>query len=984
MSLALILVCVALLLAIGAGAVVWRREATPLVYGASLALSSLVLIVAVAHLVSWGGAATIVLPLGLPWIGAHFRLDALAAFFLAVVNLGGAAASAYGLGYGPHEAAPGRVLPFFPAFLAGMNLVVVAADAFAFLLAWEFMSLSSWALVMAHHRERDNAHAGYVYLVMASFGMLSLLLAFGLLAGPSGGYAFAAIRAADLPPGLSALVLALVLLGAGSKAGLVPLHVWLPLAHPAAPSHVSALMSGVMTKVAVYGFVRIVFDLLGPPAWWWSVVVLVLGGTTAVLGVLYALMQHDLKRLLAYHTVENIGIIFIGLGLALAFQANAMGLAAALALTAALFHVFNHSVFKSLLFFGSGAVLVATGERDMEHLGGLIHRMPLTAFTFLVGAAAISALPPLNGFVSEWLTFQAILVSPEVPQWSLKFLIPAIGAALALSAALAAACFVKAFGVSFLGRARSEAAARAQEVDRISLGTMFAFAGLCVFAGVFPGLIIDGLAPIVMALTDGARLPVQTTIAWLTVVPVSAARSSYNGLLVLLFVVLSASAAAYVIHRFASHAVRRALGLGLRLSRSEPYHPVQRRQLRAADSPGLRHACLSGARAGRHATARRPPPGTVAPAHAGPGLGGHLRAGRGRGRLRRRPAEPPSVPDHPPLFDPGLPGPGLPFAGARDMALIQGLLVQGAQMALVLILAPLLTGFVRKVKSRLLRRQGPSLVQPYRDLLRLLRKEVVLAESASWLFRAAPYMIFAATWVAAALVPTFAAGILFSWSADLIAIIALLASARFFLALAGLDVGTSFGGIGSSREVMIASLAEPAMIMIVFTLALLAGTTQLSSIAGFMLDTNVGLRVSLGLALVALIMVAIAENARIPVDNPATHLELTMVHEAMVLEYSGRHLAMIELAASLKLLLYVSLLACVFLPWGMAASGAGMRAYAAGIGAYAAKLALGGALLALFETSIAKMRVFRVPQFLGAALMLGLLATLLLFVTRSL
>jgi formate hydrogenlyase subunit 4 len=318
------------------------------------------------------------------------------------------------------------------------------------------------------------------------------------------------------------------------------------------------------------------------------------------------------------------------------------------------------------------------------------------------------------------------------------------------------------------------------------------------------------------------------------------------------------------------------------------------------------------------------------------------------------------------------------------MALIQGLLVQGAQMALVLALAPLLTGFVRKIKARLLRRKGPSVVQPYRDLLRLMRKEVVLAESASWLFRVAPYLVFATTWVAAALVPTFAVGLLFSWSADLIAIIALLGSARFFLALAGLDVGTSFGGIGSSREVMIASLAEPAMIMIVFTLALLAGTTQLSGIASFMLEGDVGLRVSLGLALVALIMVAIAENARIPVDNPATHLELTMVHEAMVLEYSGRHLAMIEVAAALKLLLYVSLLACVFVPWGMAANAAGLRAYAIGATAWVVKLALGGILLALFETSIAKMRVFRVPEFLGAALMLGLLGTLLLFVSRSL
>jgi formate hydrogenlyase subunit 4 len=315
---------------------------------------------------------------------------------------------------------------------------------------------------------------------------------------------------------------------------------------------------------------------------------------------------------------------------------------------------------------------------------------------------------------------------------------------------------------------------------------------------------------------------------------------------------------------------------------------------------------------------------------------------------------------------------------------IRDLAVQGAQMLLVLLLAPLLTGIVRKVKARFLRRQGPPLIQAYLDLVRLMRKEVVLAHSASWLFRVIPYLIFAATWVAASLVPTFQTGLMFSWSADLIAIIALIGSARFFLALAGLDVGTSFGGIGSSREVMIASLAEPAMIMIVFTLALVAGSTQLSTMAAYMVSSEVGLRVSLGLALLALIMVAVAENARIPIDNPATHLELTMVHEAMVLEYSGRHLALIELSAALKLLLYVSLIACVFAPWGLAAPGAGAGALAVGVVGYLGKLAAGGFLLALFETSIAKMRVFRVPEFLGAALMLGLLATLLLFVSRSL
>lgn len=315
------------------------------------------------------------------------------------------------------------------------------------------------------------------------------------------------------------------------------------------------------------------------------------------------------------------------------------------------------------------------------------------------------------------------------------------------------------------------------------------------------------------------------------------------------------------------------------------------------------------------------------------------------------------------------------------MVLIRDLGLQGAQMLLVLLLSPLLTGFVRKVKARLLRRQGPPLLQPYRDLARLLRKDVVLAHGASWLFRVVPYLVFAATWVAASLVPTFRSGLLFSWTADLIALIALLGSARFFLALAGLDVGTSFGGIGSSREVMISSLAEPAMLMIVFTLALIAGSTQLSTMAAFMNSPEVGLRVSLGLALIALVIVAIAENARIPVDNPATHLELTMVHEAMVLEYSGRHLALIELAAALKLTLYLSLIACLFAPWGISSSSD--ATLIEGAAAYVGKLAVGGFLLALFETSIAKMRVFRVPEFLGAALMLALLATLLRFVSGS-
>ena len=559
MTLTIALACAAAFLALCVIAVIVGRSnaATHLVYGASLLIATISLAAAVTHLLGVGAPFHATLPLGVPWLGAHFRLDALSAFFLAVVDLGAASASLFALGYGQHEKTPERVLPFYPAFLAGMTLVVIADDAFTFLVSWEFMSLTSWALVMAHHRIPENVRAGYVYLVMASFGTFALLLAFGLLAGPDGLYAFAQMRAAPPAATVGALALILGLIGAGSKAGIVPLHVWLPLAHPAAPSHVSALMSGVMTKVAVYGFVRIALDLAGTPAWWWSIVVLALGGITAVMGVLYALMQHDLKRLLAYHTVENIGIIFIGLGLALAFKAHGMLFAAALALTAALLHVFNHSLFKSLLFFGAGAVLTATGERDMEHLGGLIHRMPQTAFVFLIGCAAISALPPLNGFVSEWLTFQAILLSPQLPSWGLKLLIPAVGALLALSAALAAACFVKAYGVTFLGRPRTRAAEIAVETDRFSLAAMFLLAALCLIAGILPGIFIDALAPISSALI-GARMPAQSDAQWLSIVPIAASRSSYDGLLVFVFMVISGTLAAFAIHRLASDRLRRA------------------------------------------------------------------------------------------------------------------------------------------------------------------------------------------------------------------------------------------------------------------------------------------------------------------------------------------------------------------------------------------------------------------------------------------
>jgi NADH:ubiquinone oxidoreductase subunit 5 (subunit L)/multisubunit Na+/H+ antiporter MnhA subunit len=316
-----------------------------------------------------------------------------------------------------------------------------------------------------------------------------------------------------------------------------------------------------MTKVAIYAFIRIVFDLLGAPPWWSGLLVLAIGALTAVFGILSALIESDIKRALACSTIENVGIVFICLGLALAFRANGLLAAAALALTAALFHMLNHSLFKSLLFMGAGAVLTATGTRDMEQLGGLIHRLPVTSMLFLVGAVAISALPPLNGFVSEWLAFQAVLLSPELPQWAFRLEVPAVGAALALAAALAGAAFVRIFGMTFLGRARSDAASAAREVDRFSLAAMGSLGGLCLLAGILPGFVVDTLQPAARLLL-GASLPAQGGAAWFALVPVSASRSSYSGLLVLVFMALSMGFAAWFVHRFASRAVRRAIAWG--------------------------------------------------------------------------------------------------------------------------------------------------------------------------------------------------------------------------------------------------------------------------------------------------------------------------------------------------------------------------------------------------------------------------------------
>jgi hydrogenase-4 component B len=437
--------------------------------------------------------------------GVSLRLDRLGAFFLLVVEIVAVPAALFGGAYsrvyeGTHSL---RLLgSMLNLFLLALSLVPLADNVVTFLLLWEAMSLASYFLVLTESDRRETRQAGLWYLAMAHGGLLLLMAAFLLLGmhAPSTGFADLRTAAAALPAGTRDAVFVLALLGFGSKAGLVPLHVWLPLAHPAAPSHVSALMSGVMIKMGVYGLLRVTLDLLGGGPAWWGGVILAVGAVSALLGVLYALMEQDLTRLLAYSSVENVGIIFLGLGAGLMFQSYGLTPLALVGFVGGLYHTLNHACFKGLLFLGSGAVLHATHTRNMEELGGLIRPMPRTALCFLVGALAISGLPPLNGFVSEWLVFQALLGGPELPRPELGVLMPLAVGVLALTGGLAAACFVKAFGITFLAIPRSARAAQAQEVPLPMQLAMGGLALACLALGVGPSLIVPSLGAVVAGL----------------------------------------------------------------------------------------------------------------------------------------------------------------------------------------------------------------------------------------------------------------------------------------------------------------------------------------------------------------------------------------------------------------------------------------------------------------------------------------------------
>lgn len=436
------------------------------------------------------------LPSTIPLLHFQLRLDPLSAFFVLVISVSGVAVSIYALGYvreffGRHSI--GAMGTLYHAFLLSMFLVVTADHAFFFLIAWELMSLVSYLLVITEHEKEETRYAGFFYLVMTHVGTAFILIAYLVFYQQTGSFAFDTFRhpGEPLPEGFRTVAFVAALIGFGAKAGVVPLHVWLPYAHPAAPSHISALMSGVMIKTAIYGLIRVYFDFFGGAfPWWWGFTILAVGAVSALLGVMYALMEHDLKSLLAYHSVENIGIILLGIGASMIFQSHGLSHLAALGLLAALYHTMNHAMFKGLLFMGAGSLLYATHTRNMEEYGGLIRKMPWTAFFFLVGAISISALPPTNGFVSEWLTFQSLFLSFMLPDPLMKILIPIGAAMLALTGALAVACFAKAFGISFLAMPRSHHAQHAKEVPmsmRIGMGGL---AAACVVLGLAPMVVI--------------------------------------------------------------------------------------------------------------------------------------------------------------------------------------------------------------------------------------------------------------------------------------------------------------------------------------------------------------------------------------------------------------------------------------------------------------------------------------------------------------
>lgn len=506
------------------------------------------------------GAEVAVLPLGLPDLPFHLRLDALSAFFLFLLGAAGVGISLFASGYfrRGEGTPPGLLCLLYHLFVASMALVMLADDAYMFMVTWELMALSSYFLVTANHTIPAIRRAGYLYLLVAHVGAIAILLAFGVLQAGTGDYTFAGMRAQTLTPFWASVAFLLALFGFGAKAGIVPLHIWLPEAHPAAPSPVSALMSGVMLKTAIYGLLRIGFEVLQMQLWWWGVLALIIGLVTALFGVVFSAIQTDMKRLLAYSSIENIGLLLVALGLAWLFAAYRMSALAALALTAALYHALNHACFKSLLFLCTGAVLHGTGERSLGKLGGLLRFMPWVGWTALAGALACAGLPPLNGFVSEWLLLQSFIFTLGLPGTFVNMLVPVIAAGVALVAALGGYVMVKFFGVIFLGQPREPNLARSHDADRWERAGLLWLAAACVLLGLLPTQVITLIDPVTRVLVGDGAGPMVVANGWVFLAPFAPDRASYSPLLFLLLLAASYALVFVGVRRMYHGRVRRA------------------------------------------------------------------------------------------------------------------------------------------------------------------------------------------------------------------------------------------------------------------------------------------------------------------------------------------------------------------------------------------------------------------------------------------
>lgn len=515
-------------------------------------------LMAVALSAAFASTETAVMPLGLPQLPFHLRLDSLAAFFLLLIGGVSAGVSTFAAGYfrQGEGTPPGLLCLEYHVFLASMVMVVLADDAYVFMVMWETMAFSSFFLVLANHRIPEIRSAGYLYMLVAHVGALGILLCFGVLQANTGDYTFANMRAQHLSPFWASVAFCLAVFGFGAKAGLLPLHAWLPEAHPAAPSPVSALMSGVMLKIALYGVLRVSFDLLQTRLWWWGVLLMGLGLATALFGVVFSTVQVEMKRLLAYSSIENIGLMAAGIGLALLFSSYHMQALSALALTAALYHMLSHAFFKGLLFCSTGAVLHATGERSLGKLGGLMRYMPWVAWPTLVGVLACAGLPPFGGFVAEWLLLQSFLFTTGLPGSFLDMLVPVMAALIALVAALSGFTMVKYFGVVFLGQPREAKLAQAHDAGRWErLGMLWLVAG-CVLLGLFPNQVIALMDPVTRSLVGAGLAQMVDNNSWL-LVPVNVERASYAPVIFLLGVVLSFGIAFVLVRRLYHGRLRR-------------------------------------------------------------------------------------------------------------------------------------------------------------------------------------------------------------------------------------------------------------------------------------------------------------------------------------------------------------------------------------------------------------------------------------------